>query len=151
MYYRAAKSAEPPSDPSYAPADLGGMPAPSIRANVVVQDGQITSVGNLTAEQLDALGVSLPALPPNVMDILNSINAQEIDIIGEPNNLQIHVNGAEALSLDHDEASLKAALNLAKPYLAGTPLEDPAVLALVEEQMLPILPAADLQIKITLE
>jgi hypothetical protein len=127
------------------------MAPPVIRARVGVKDGQIVSFGDLSAEQLTQLGVTLPALPPNVMQILNDLNAQTVDIVNTPNNLSIKVNGAELMSIDYDAASLATALELAGPYLAGTPLEDPAVMQLVQEQILPIAPAADVNVQITIE
>lgn len=140
-----------PTEPTFAPADLGDMAPPVIRAQIGVKDGQIVSIGNLSAEQLGQLGVALPALPPNVMQILGDLDAKTVDIINTPNNLAINVNGTQLLSVDYDAASLAAALDLAKPYLAGTPLEDPAVMQLVQEQILPIAPAADVNVQITVE
>ncbi len=140
-----------PAEATFAPAELGDMAAPVIRAKVGVKDGQIVSVGDLSAEQLAQLGVTLPALPPNVMQILSDLDAQTVDIVNTPNNLSIKVNGAELMSIDYDAASLATALELAKPYLAGTPLEDPAVMQLIQEQILPIAPAADVNVQITVE
>jgi len=141
----------PLGEPSFAPADLGGMAAPVIRLNAAVQNGQIVSVGGLPAEALAALGVELPTLPPDVMKILNDLGAKTVDIVNSPNNLSIQVNGAELLSIDYDAASLATVLQLAGPYLAGTPLEDPAVMKLVQEVILPIAPAADLQVQLTIQ
>lgn len=140
-----------PAEATYAPAELGDMAAPVIRAKIGVKGGQIVSIGNLSAEQLAQLGVTLPALPPNVMQILSDLNAKTVDIVNTPNNLSIQVNGAELMSIDYDAASLATALELAKPYLAGTPLEDPAVMQLIVEQILPIAPAADVTVQITVE
>jgi hypothetical protein len=140
-----------PAEATFAPAELGDMAAPVIRAKVGVKAGQIVSVGDLSAEQLAQLGVTLPALPPNVMQILSDLDAQTVDIVNTPNNLSIKVNGAELMSIDYDAASLATALELAKPYLAGTPLEDPAVMQLIQEQILPIAPAADVNVQITVE
>jgi len=127
------------------------MAAPVIRLNAAVQNGQIVSVGGLPAEALAALGVELPTLPPDVMKILNDLGAKTVDIVNSPNNLSIQVNGAELLSIDYDAASLATVLQLAGPYLAGTPLEDPAVMKLVQEVILPIAPAADLQVQLTIQ
>ena len=140
-----------PAEATFAPAELGDMAAPVIRAKVGVKAGQIVSIGDLSAEQLAQLGVTLPALPPNVMQILSDLDAQTVDIVNTPNNLSIKVNGAELMSIDYDAASLATALELAKPYLAGTPLEDPAVMQLIQEQILPIAPAADVNVQITVE
>ncbi|BAM01573.1 MULTISPECIES: hypothetical protein [Caldilinea] len=140
-----------PEAPRFTPADLGNLSTPVIRASVNIQGGRITAVGGLTAEQLAALGVELPALPPDVMKIFSDLGAKTVDIVNSPNNLSIQINGTELLSMDYDAASLAHLLELAKPYLAGTPLEDPAVMKLVQDVILPIAPAADVKLHITIE
>jgi len=140
-----------PGEPSFAPANLGNTPAPVIRLNAVVQNGRIVSVGGLSAEALAALGVELPTLPPDVMKILGDLSARTVDIVNTPNNLSIQINGSELLSIDYDAASLSTVLDLAGPYLAGTPLEDPAVMKLVQDVILPIAPAADLKVQLTIQ
>ena len=147
----AATTEAAPVEASYAPAELGDMAAPVIKLNATLKDGQITSVGGLSAEQLAGLGVALPALPANVMQILGDLDAKTVGIVNTPNNLEISVNGAPVASIDYDAASLATALELAKPYLAGTPLEDPAVMQLIKDQILPIAPAADLNVQIAVE
>lgn len=140
----------PPADPTFAPADLGDMAAPTLKAKVVVQDGQITSVGGLSAEQLAALGVTLPALPANIMDILTGLGANQVDIVTVPNEIQIMLNGNQVMGIQNDAASLAAAWNLAKPFLSGA-VADPGLQKLIEEQILPVIPGADVNISITLE
>ncbi len=147
----AATTEAAPIEANYAPADLGAMAAPVIKLNVTLKDGQITSVGGLSAEQLAGLGVALPALPANVMEILGDLGAKTVGIVNMPNNFEISVNGAAVVSIAYDAASLATALDLAKPYLAGTLLEDPAVMQLIKDQILPIAPAADLNVQITVE
>ncbi|MCS6825382.1 MAG: hypothetical protein NZ553_02085, partial [Caldilinea sp.] len=140
-----------PEAPSFTPADLGGLPTPVIRADINIKGGQIVAVGGLTAEQLAALGVALPALPPDVMKILGDLGARNVDIVNSPNNLSIQINGSELMSIAYDAASLAHLLELAKPYLAGTPLADPAVMKLVQDVILPIAPAADVKLHVTVE
>lgn len=147
----AATTEATPVEASYAPADLGAMAAPVIKLNATLKEGQITSVGGLSAEQLAGLGVALPALPANVMQILGDLDARTVGIVNQPNNLEISVNGAPLVSIAYDAASLATALDLAKPYLAGTPLEDPAVMQLIKDQILPIAPAADVNVQIAVE
>jgi hypothetical protein len=85
------------------------------------------------------------------MQILSDLDAKKVDIVNTPNNLSIQVNGSELMSIDYDAASLATALELAKPYLTDTPLADPAVMQLIVEQILPIAPAADVTVQITIE
>lgn len=140
-----------PVEPTFAPPDLGDMKAPVLSAAVIVKDGQIASVGGLTTDQLGALGVTLPTLPPNVTDLLATLGAKEIDIVNKPNDLQISLNGTQVLSMQHDKASLEAAWNLAKPFLADSPAADPAMQQLIEQIVLPMLPGTALDVKITVE
>ena len=140
-----------PTEPTFAAPDLGDVPAPTITVAATVQDGQITSVGGLTAEQLSALGVALPALPANINDTLQSFGAQQVDIVTEPNRLRIVLDGQDTINLEYDQASLQTAWNLAKPQLADGALADPAVQALIEEQFLPLLPGSNINLSITLE
>ncbi|MBW7886063.1 MAG: hypothetical protein H3C34_26220, partial [Caldilineaceae bacterium] len=147
----ASGEAAAPGEPSFAPADLGDMAPPVIRAKVGVKNGQIASVGDLTADQLAALGVALPALPPNVMQILGDLNAKQVDIVSQPNALQINVNAEQVASIKYDQTSLQAAYGVAKPFLKGTLLENPGLSQLIEDQILPLVPAADINVQITIE
>ena len=74
-----------------------------------------------------------------------------MEIVNSGNKLDIKVNGDTLLSLDHDQASLQAALNLATPFLEGSPLADPAMAKLIAEQILPLVPGSDVQITINVE
>jgi hypothetical protein len=145
------EAAPAPSEPTFAPPDLGDVPTPTLRVAATVQDGQITSIGGLTAEQLGALGVTLPTLPPTVNEALNNLNATQIDIVTEPNKLRVTADGTDVLGLEYDQASLKSAWDLAKPQLANGPLADPALQQLIEEQFLPLLPGADIKVAIAVE
>lgn len=145
------EAAAAPTEPTFAAPDLGDVPTPTITVAATVQDGQITSVGGLTAEQLSALGVTLPALPANINSTLESFGAQQVDIVTEPNRMRIVLDGQDTISLEYDQASLLNAWNLAKPQLADGPLSDPAVQALIEEQFLPLLPGSNINLAVTLE
>ncbi len=145
------EAAPAPTEPTFAPPDLGDVPTPTLRVAATVKDGQITSVGGLSAEQLGALGVTLPTLPPSVNDALTNLNAKQIDIVTEPNKLRVIADGTDVLGLEYDQASLKSAWDLAKPQLADGPLADPALQKLIEEQFLPLLPGADVKIAVTVE
>ena len=65
--------------------------------------------------------------------------------------LNIQLDGKNALTIGFDAASLKGALALAKPFLAGTLLEDPAISKLIEDQILPLAPSADLDVQVNLK
>ena len=145
------EAAPAPTEPTFTAPDLGDVGTPTIQVAATVQDGQITSVGGLTADQLAALGVALPALPANVNDILTGFGAQQVNIVTAPNKLSILLDGQDTINLEYDQASLLNAWNLAKPQLAGGPLGDPALQALIEEQILPLVPGSNINLAVTLE
>lgn len=144
-------AAPAPTEPTFTAPDLGDVPTPTIKVAATVQDGQITSVGGLTADQLAALGVALPALPANINDMLTGFGAQQVDIVTSPNKLSILLDGQDTINLEYDQASLLAMWNLLKPQLAGSPLADPALQSLIEEQFLPLLPGSNINLAVTLE
>lgn len=144
-------AAPAPTEPTFTAPDLGDVPTPTIKVAATVQDGQITSVGGLTADQLAALGVALPALPANINDMLTGFGAQQVDIVTSPNKLSVVLDGQDTINLEYDQASLLAMWNLLKPQLAGTALEDPALQSLLEEQFLPLLPSSNINLAVTLE
>ncbi len=145
------EAAPAPTAPTFAPPEAGDVPPPTLRVAATISDGQITSVGGLSAEQLGALGVTLPALPPEVTTALEGLNAQQINIATEPNRLRVTADGEDVIGLEYDQASLQSAWTLAKPQMADGPLADPALQQLIEEQFLPLLPGADIRVSITLE
>lgn len=124
-----------------------GIQAPVIHADAVYSGGSIQSVGGLPEGALP--GIPL-ALPPNVTGILDGLDAQELALVSAPGKLNLLLDGSTALTINYDDASLATALNVAGPFLAGTPLENPAVATLVEEQILPLVPIADLDITMAL-
>jgi hypothetical protein len=121
---------------------------PVIRLVANVQNGAIESIEGLGS--LSDLGVGPVALPPNVIQILDQSGASQVTINTDPGKVDIQLDGATALTLNWDEPSLRAALTLASPFLAGTPLEDPAIAQLVQEQIVPVLPTADADITLNL-
>lgn len=128
---------------------VSGEGAPVMRLNATVQDGAIQSVEGLGA--LSDLGVGPVALPPNVMQILTGLGADQVQINTDPGQVNILLDGNTALTLNWDQASLQSALQLAGPFLAGTPLEDPNVAKLVNEQIVPLLPGADVDVTLNLQ
>lgn len=140
-------------DKTMKAADLKGLSAPTIHLNTAfAADGSLQAIGNLTTQELAGMGVPLNfSLPANVVSALGQSGAKSLGIKSEANKLNIQLDGKTALSLGYDEASLKGALALAKPFLAGTLLEDPAIGKLIEEQILPLVPAADLDVQLQLQ
>ncbi len=135
---------------SFAPADLGDMTAPTIRLDATFDgSGNLQALGNLAAA--DVAPLSGIVLPPDVMAALSDLGAEELTIVTDDNQLSILIDGNSALSLGYDAPSLQAALELAAPFLGDTPLGDPALNRLLIEQILPLLPASDLNVTVHIE
>jgi len=131
-----------------ATPDTAGVPVATIHADAVYSDGAIQSVGGLPEGVVPGLPL---ALPPNVAGILGGLDADQVELATDAGKLNLLLDGETALTVNYDQPSLTAALDLAGPFLAGTPLENPAVRTLVQEQILPLVPAADLDVTVALQ
>ncbi len=129
-----------------ATPDVSGQPIAVLHLNATYSGGSIQTLGGL-----DALPALPMALPPNIAQILDGLNVSELQVDTNPGQLNILLDGATALTLNYDDASLQSVLTLAGPFLGGTPLESPAMMAFVQAQILPLVPAADLDIKVALQ
>jgi hypothetical protein len=126
--------------------------AATLRITLTVDDqGNITALGGLTAEELSQLGISLPALPADVVARLKATGAQEIQLDTDPGVLHLRLDGADAISIAYDTASLQTALQIAMPFLGDSPLADPAINQLVTGLILPQVPTADVNVVVTLQ
>jgi len=131
-----------------ATPDVSGQPVATIHADAIYSAGSIQSIGGLPEGVVPGLPL---ALPPNVAGILGSLGAEQIELDTDVGKLNLLLDGETALTINYDQPSLTTALGLAGPFLAGTPLENPAVLTLVQEQILPLVPAADLAVTVALQ
>ncbi len=127
--------------------EVAEIQAPVIHANASYSDGAIQSIGGLPEGAIPGMPL---ALPPNIADILGGLNADQLQLATEPGKLNLLLDGSTALTVNYDDASLAKALQVAGPFLAGTPLENPAVATLLQEQILPLVPIADLDITVNL-
>jgi hypothetical protein len=139
-------------DFTYAPAEMGDLSASLIRLEATLgSDGSLIEAAGLSADTLAALGVSGPLVPPEVMATLAALGADEIKIVGEPNNLRLLLDGNEAVALAHDEESLGAALDLVGALQPDSPLADPTLMAFLKDVVVPLIPGANLDITVNLE
>lgn len=145
-----AQPAPAPTEPTFA-APASDQPAPTIKLNAAITGDQITSIAGLDADQMQSLGISLPTLPANVVTMLKGLNAKQINLVNTPGKLTVNLDGKDAINMQYDEASLRTAWDLAKPQLADSPLADPALQKLIEEQVLPLLPTTNLNVAVTLQ
>lgn len=125
-----------------------GEGAAVLRLNANVENGAITSVEGLG--DLDDLGIGAIALPANVTQILGQLGAQQLELNTDAGKADLLLDGNTALTINWDEPSLQSALQLATPFLADTPLADPAVAQFVQQQIVPQLPNADVDIRLNL-
>jgi len=151
-----AEGAEPVTlpdemDTTMATPETNDITPPIIRADATVVDGQIQAINELSADTLGQLGVELPTLPPEVMQILTDLNAETLQLRTSPNQLDVNVNGEPLVSLSYDQASLQHLLNLLQPFLGDTPLQNPAVTQLLENEILPLVPGADIDVTVNVQ
>lgn len=143
---------EPVVTPTFAPVDLGAFAAPVIRVALGVNDqGTITSIGNIPGELLAAVGVPPVTLPSNITGILSGLGADQIGIHTDNGLAEVQLDGETALSLQYDAASLQTLLNLVKPLLGVELLNDPNISRIIDEQILPLAPGAQLDVTVDLQ
>jgi hypothetical protein len=152
-----AASIELPGGAAAAPAPVTLPAAPAgvapavIRANIVIENGQIVSIGGIPAATLGALGVTLPTLPPEAMSILGSLGSDTINIKAQPDGLHIAAGGEEVLSVAYDTASLGGLWGLLKPLAGATLADNPGLTQLIEQMILPMLATSDVDVTLTLQ
>ena len=139
-------------DTTLQPATVGDFAPPTIHLDATYADGKLADLSGISAEQLGDLASSLPELPANVQTMLQSIGAQQVEIKNGDNKLSILFNGDEFISLDYDEPTIKRLLDLAGPFLgADSPLNDPALSGIINDQILPLAPGSDIDITLNLQ
>jgi len=148
----------PPAEGEAAPAepvqpiDVSGMTVPFIKLQASYGDQGFTNLGGLSADTLSMLGISLPALPPQVMDTLKQQGVGQLQIKSADGELAILLDGEQALAIDYDSESLGTALDLAAPFAGDSPiLKDPVMMKFIREQILPLTPLAQIDVTLDLE
>ncbi len=139
---------------AFQPPALGDLAQPLIQLGIVLQGNQIASISDIPASTLQAMGVSLPALPENIANILNGLGAEQLQLTAMPNALQLAADSESLLGLAYDDAALNRLIKLATPFLSANVAEvfsDPDVTALLTEQLLPLVSGADVDITAVLE
>ncbi len=134
------------------PVDLSGMTVPFIKLQADYGDQGFTQVGGLSADTLAALGISLPALPPEVMQTLKDQGVAQMQIKSGDGSLNILLDGEQALAIDYDSESLATALDLAMPFLGDVAvLQDPIMMRFIRGQILPLAPLAQIDVTLNLQ
>lgn len=148
-----ADGADMPSevDMSFEMPDTGGVPAAAIHMELTYEDGKLAAINDLSGDALGSLSESFPELPENIGQMLTGMGASQLQLQTEANKLNIIIDGNPLVSLNYDVPSIVNALELAGPFLEGTPLEDPAMVQFLQESILPYAPGSDIDIKINVQ
>ena len=125
--------------------------APVIHANLSVDaQGNLTQVGDFSAEDFGELGVTLPALPLDALNRLREAGIGEVNLDTDPGKLNVRFDGNDILALNYDATALATTMAIAAPFATGTLLEDPGLNQLLNEQILPLVPVADVNLTVAL-
>lgn len=139
-------------DPTMQAPELGEFAPPTIHAIATYESGQLAELNGIPAADLGPLADSIPELPANIQQMFQSMGAQQAQIKNETNKLSILINGGEFISLDYDQPKLARLLELAGPFLGpDSPLNDPNLSTIINEQILPLAPASDIDITLNLK
>lgn len=128
---------------------LGDLSMPALQLGLVLNGTEIESIGNIPADTLRTLGITLPNLSPNVANILGSLESNQLTLNTMPNGLELAADGESLLKMGYDSPTIQKLLSLAGPFLpdsTASTLADPDVAKLVAEQLLPMLIAADVSL-----
>lgn len=134
------------------PADIGDVNVPTIQFSAKYGPDGFTEVGGISAQTLALLGVSLPTLPPDLVNTLREQGVSTLEIVAGTGAINVLADSETALTVNYDNDSLQTTMDLATPFLGEeSPIARPALAQFLREQVLPILPAANVNMKLTLE
>lgn len=122
-----------------------------IRANIVIEDGQIVSIGGIPGG--DAWRLGRDAADPAARSDEHSRRPwlRHINIKAQPDGLHIAAGGEEVLSIAYDATSLGGLWGLLKPLAGATLADNPGLTQLIEQMILPMLTTSDVDVTLTLQ
>jgi hypothetical protein len=150
-----AAAVEIPAEVTFAVSVPAADPqAPALRAAFTVDDqGNTTSLSGITAADLGELG--LPGIPLNFgADLparLADAGIGQVELSTDPGVLNVRFDGSDILALNYDVAALNTALDIATPFIGESPLTNPAINQLLREQILPLVPVAEVDLTFVFE
>jgi hypothetical protein len=135
--------------------DLGDISQPVIQLVLNYENGQLVEAGGIPAEVLMSLGIPSLDLPANLASLFtDQLQTNQVRLIGAPNTLTISAGEQSLLTLNYDAATLEHALQIAEPFLpapTGAFLQDESVMTLLQENILPVLISANLNVVANLQ
>ena len=108
-------------------------------------------MNSVTGDAAAGLADAFPELPAQLGDLLGGMGASELQLVTDVNQFNVNIDGNNLIALDYDIPSLLNALEIAGPFLEGTPLENPAMIAFLESAILPYAPGADIDLKVKVQ
>ncbi len=132
---------------SFAAADLGGAYPPTVRLNVAVENGTVTTVSGI---DLRALGMEGIALPDAVLDMMADNGVTSLTLAMSPNQMDVQFNGQVALSLGYDVTALNAVMDLLSGMLGESLVDQRTLLDFVSVELLPMFVASDAELVVDL-
>ena len=147
-----AAAVEIPADVNFAISPTEADPqAPVVHLRLGVDaQGNVTQLGDFSAQEIGQLGVTLPALPLDSVNRLRDAGIGEVNINTDPGVLHVVFDGNDVLNLNYDQASLAETMQIAAPFATGTLLDDPGLSDLLNNEIVPMFPAADLNLTVSL-
>ncbi|MEM7128589.1 MAG: hypothetical protein AAF702_19810 [Chloroflexota bacterium] len=144
----------PPADGQSA-MDIPAWSGETILAEEAPAESSLAlSVGSLAFDEngsasmegisLDSLGVSGVALPPIAMEIFKAVGADKLSVATEADGLDISIGDLNLPRIAYNGSALERTLNLVKPLVG-----DPSLVGTLEN-VLPMLPGADINLDVSL-
>ncbi len=138
-------------DRTMEPPSLDGFAPPVLHVSFAYSQQRLAAINHLTSGDLAQVGVTLPDLPPELATVMQTLGVRQLALVTDPGQLNVLLDGQPALTVNYDAAALQKALDLAEPFLTDTPLVDPGVETLLREQILPLVPGADINVAVNVQ
>jgi hypothetical protein len=147
-----ATAVEVPAEQNFAITPTEADPqAPTLRLTLAVDNaGNITTLGGIATDDLAGMGSALPTLPAETIGRLTDAGISQVQLSTDPGTMNVQFDGNNVIALNYDEPSLLATLDLATPFVGDSPLTDPAVDQLLRQEIMPLIPTADVNVTINL-
>jgi hypothetical protein len=126
-----------------------------VQAVLVFEGSELRQVGNVPAETIREMGISIPDLPADIAQLLrDELGITQIRLVTLPNGLELSADNQIMLAIRYDQATIQNALVVAGPFLpeniAGF-LDDPDAMLVLQQSILPLVAGADVNITAELQ
>lgn len=148
-----ATALEIPAEVDFAIQPVAAVEGPAAMSVGLGVDanGNLTSLGGFSAADFAGLGITLPTIPADSLAALRTAGVKEVELDTEPGVLQVRFDGADALALNYDDASIKTTLDIATPFLGDSPITVPVINQLLREQIVPQILTSNVDVAVALD